>query len=188
SQADEEGRLFYVAAPRARRRLVVTAGGDDDEQPSRFLDEIDPIEGERPYASVPRGVHLPDIVAALRAVVCDPAAAAAERQAAAAELARLARAGVPGAHPDEWWGLAPLSDDGPVADPDRPVPVSPSRIEPYLRCGLRALMAQLGARDDDQVGASLGTLIHEVSAAAPDADLPTLERLLDERWHTLDFG
>jgi superfamily I DNA/RNA helicase/RecB family exonuclease len=188
-QVAEERRLFYVAATRARRRLVVTAVGGDDEQPSRFLDEIDPIEGERPYATVPRGVHLPDLVAALRAVVCDAAAPVLEREAAAAELARLARAGVTGAHPDEWWGLAPLSDDGPVADPDRPVTVSPSRIESYLRCELRALLAQLGARDDDQVGASLGTLIHDVAAvSAPDADLPTLERLLDERWHTVDFG
>jgi superfamily I DNA/RNA helicase/RecB family exonuclease len=188
-QVAEERRLFYVAATRARRRLVVTAVGGDDEQPSRFLDEIDPIEEERPYATVPRGVHLPDLVAALRAVVCDPAAPVLERKAAAAELARLARAGVTGAHPDEWWGLAPLSDDGPVADPDRPVTVSPSRIESYLRCELRALLAQLGARDDDQVGASLGTLIHDVAAvSAADADLPTLERLLDERWHTLDFG
>jgi len=187
-QIAEERRLFYVAATRARRRLVVTAVAGDDEQPSRFLDEIDPVEGERPYVSVPRGVHLPDLVATLRAVVCDPGAAAPERQAAAGELGRLARAGVAGAHPDEWWGLSPLSDDGPVADPERPVTISPSRIESYLRCELRALLTQLGARDDDQVGASLGTLIHDVSAAAPDADLPTLERLLDERWHTLDFG
>src|SRR5262249_29831895 len=188
-QIAEERRLFYVAATRARRRLVVTAVGGDDEQPSRFLDEIDPVEGERPYATVPRGMHLPDLVAAVRAVVCDPAAAAPERQAVAVELGRLASAGVTGAHPDEWWGLSPLSDDGPVADPDRPVTISPSRIESYLRCELRALLAQLGARDDDQVGASLGTLIHEVAAvAAADGALPTLERLLGARGATLDLG
>jgi superfamily I DNA/RNA helicase/RecB family exonuclease len=188
-QIAEERRLFYVAATRARRRLVVTAVSGDDEQPSRFLDEIDPLDDERPYASVPRGVHLPGLVAELRAVVCDPAAVRAERAAAAGELARLARAGVPGADPDEWWGVAALSDDGPVADPNRPVTVSPSRIESFLRCELRALLSQLGARDDDQIGASLGTLIHEVaSVAAPDADLPELERLLDERWASLDFG
>jgi superfamily I DNA/RNA helicase/RecB family exonuclease len=186
-QIAEERRLFYVAATRTRRRLVVTAVSGDDEQPSRFLDELDPLDGERPYAVVPRGVHLPGLVAELRAVVCDPAAP--EREAAADELARLARAGVPGAHPDEWWGVAALSDDGPVADPSRPVTVSPSRVESYLRCELRALLVQLGARDDDQIGASLGTLIHEVAAAAaPDASLPELERLLDQRWHSLDFG
>ncbi len=189
SQLAEERRLFYVAITRARRRLVVTAASGEDEQPSRFLDELDPIDTERPFATVPRGVHLPGLVADLRATVCDPAAAGAERAAAAAELARLAAAGVAGAHPATWWGLAPLSDDGPVADPDRPVPVSPSRIESFLRCGLRTLLAQLGARDDDDIGASLGTLIHEVAAqAGPEADLARLEELVDERWPTLDFG
>jgi superfamily I DNA/RNA helicase/RecB family exonuclease len=188
-QIAEERRLFYVAITRARRRLVVTAVSGDDEQPSRFLDELDPIDGERPYATLPRGVHLPGLVAELRAVVCDPTVSGVERGAAAGELGRLAQAGVPGAHPDEWWALPPLSDDGPVADPSRPVTVSPSRIESYLRCELRALLAQLGARDDDQIGASLGTLIHEVAALAPpEASLPEIERLVDERWHTLDFG
>ena len=39
---DEERRLFYVAATRARRRLIVTAvhSGDGEEQPSRFLGEL----------------------------------------------------------------------------------------------------------------------------------------------------
>ena len=188
-QIAEERRLFYVATTRARRRLVVTAVSGDDEQPSRFLDELDPVEDERPFATPPRGTHLPDLVAELRATVCDPARPRDEHSAAAAELARLAAAGVPGAHPDDWWGLAALSDPGPVADPSRPVPVSPSRIESFLRCELRALLAGLGARESDEIGASLGTLIHEVAAIAPEgADLPTYERLLDERWHVLDFG
>ena len=96
---------------------------------------------------------------------------------------------MPGAHPDDWWGLAPLSDDGPVADPAAPVPVSPSRIESFLRCELRSLLEQLGAREGDQIRETLGTLIHEVSAAAADtADLAELEALLDARWSRLDFG
>ncbi|MCU1659868.1 MAG: UvrD/REP helicase [Pseudonocardiales bacterium] len=185
----EERRLFYVAITRARERVVVTAVMGEEEQPSRFLDEVDPIEVERAPTAPQRGVHLPGLVAELRAVVCDPAAADADRQAGGAELARLAAAGVPGAHPDEWWGLADLSDDGPVADPGRPVPVSPSRIESFLRCELRTLLADLGARDGDQISASLGMLVHDVAATAPaGTDLPGFERLLDERWATLDFG
>jgi len=42
-QLAEERRLFYVAATRAREELVVTAVSGEDEQPSRFLDELDPI-------------------------------------------------------------------------------------------------------------------------------------------------
>ncbi|MEP6599364.1 MAG: ATP-dependent DNA helicase [Actinomycetota bacterium] len=186
-QLAEERRLFYVATTRARRRLVVTAVQGEDEQPSRFLDELDPTDGVRPFAAVPRGVHLPGLVAELRAVVCDPGTVG--RDAAARELARLASAGVPGADPDMWWGLAELSDPGPVADPDRPVPVSPSRIESFLRCELRAVLLDLGAKSDDDIGASLGTVVHDVAAAAPpEADVAALERLLDERWPLLDFG
>ena len=161
-----------------------------DEQPSRFLDELDPVDGDRPLRlSRLGGVHLPGLVAELRAAVCDPSRRRRRPRAAAAQLARLAIAGVAGADPDQWWGLAPLSDARAGGRPRPPVPVSPSRIESFLRCELQALLEQLGARDDDEIGASLGTLIHEVAATAPpEADLATLEALVDERWHRLDFG
>ena len=188
-QLAEERRLFYVAATRARERLVVTAVSGDEEQPSRFLDELDPVDGERPLTHPRRGTHLGALVAELRAVVCDPAADPIDRDAAAGELSRLAQAGVRGADPEEWWGLAPLSDDGPVADPDRPVAVSPSRIESFLRCELRTVLQDLGARDGDSISQSLGNLVHEIAATAPpDATQDELEARLDEQWHALDFG
>jgi superfamily I DNA/RNA helicase/RecB family exonuclease len=192
-QLAEERRLFYVAVTRARSRLVVTAVSGEDEQPSRFLDELDPVDGVRELSRVPTGVHLSGLVAELRAVACDPSADPADRAAAAEQLARLARAGVRGAHPDQWWGLVELSNPGPVVAPAEPVAVSPSRIEAFLRCELRALLEQLGARDADPSAASLGSLIHEVAAIATAAvddglpDLALVERLLDERWHTLPF-
>ncbi len=138
-QLAEERRLFYVAVTRARRRLLVTAvsggGGAALTIPRRA--------GSAGRAASARhlgygGMHLPGLVAELRAAVCDHTLEAAERADAAAELARLAAAGVSGAHPDDWWGLAALSDDGPVADPAAPVSISPSRIESFLRCELRA--------------------------------------------------
>jgi superfamily I DNA/RNA helicase/RecB family exonuclease len=185
----EERRLFYVAATRARSRLVVTAVSDDDNQPSRFLDELDPAEADRLPPATPRGVHLPDLVAELRMAVCDPARTPDDRSAAAAALARLAADRVAGADPSEWWGLDPLSDDRPVIDADAPVVVSPSRVEAFLRCELRALLSDLGAKDGDHISASLGTLVHAVAADAPgDASLADLERLLDAGWDQLDFG
>src|SRR3954452_16143872 len=48
AQLAEERRLFYVAVTRARRRLVVTAVTGEEQQPSRFLDELDPVEEDRP--------------------------------------------------------------------------------------------------------------------------------------------
>ncbi|PZS37055.1 MAG: ATP-dependent helicase [Pseudonocardiales bacterium] len=188
-QLAEERRLFYVAVTRARTRVVVSAVSGDEEQPSRFLDEIDPVDGDRPLATVPRGVHLPGLVAELRSVACDPGAPDHDRGEAAGALGRLAAAGVAGAHPDHWWGLAGLSDDGPVADPGAPVSVSPSKIDAYLRCEVRALLSDLGATDGDLISASLGTVVHAVAAEAPaDAGAEELERLLDARWNTLDFG
>ena len=188
-QLAEERRLFYVAATRARRDLVVTAVSGDEEQPSRFLDELVPVEGDRPLTPAHRGVHLGGLVAELRAAVCDPTEPEDIRAAAAAELGRLAAAGVRGADPDTWWGLAEVSDDRPVADPDRPVPVSPSRIDSFLRCELRTVLQDLGAKDGDTISASLGTLVHEVAATAPpDAPLSQLEELLDAQWPGLEFG
>ena len=188
-QLAEERRLFYVAVTRARRRLVVTAVSGQDEQPSRFLDELDPIDGERDVTIPPRGVHLPGLIAELRAAVCDPSVTRRERSAAASELARLAVESVPGADPDDWWGLAGPSIEGPMADPDRPVRISPSRIDSFLVCELRDVLRAVGASDGDQISASLGTLIHDVAAkASPDADLDEFERLLDDGWGQLDFG
>jgi RecB family exonuclease len=187
-QLAEERRLFYVAATRAREHLVVTAVSADDEQPSRFLDELDPIDGERPLAVPKRGTHLTSLVAELRAVVCDPSATNEIRQTAAAELARLVSASVRGADPDTWWGLAPVSHDSPPVDPNRPVPISPSRIDAFLKCELRALLQDLGARDGDTLSASLGTLVHDVAARLdPDATQDEVEALLDERWGGLEF-
>ncbi|MGI8677803.1 MAG: ATP-dependent helicase [Jatrophihabitans sp.] len=188
-QLAEERRLFYVAATRARRRLVVTAVAGDEEQPSRMLDELDPTDGTRALEAPIRGVHLPGLVAELRAVACSADADDTGRRAAAAELARLSAAGVPGADPDDWWGLAPLSTDAGVADPARPVRVSPSRVESFFDCELRTLMQDLGVRDDTVVAASLGTVIHELAANAPDdQSLDDFEKQLAAVWSDIDFG
>ncbi|MBV9594525.1 MAG: ATP-dependent helicase [Actinobacteria bacterium] len=185
----DERRLFYVAVTRARRRLVVTAVAGEDEQPSRLLDELDPVDGARPAVAAARPADLIGVVAELRAAVCDPAQPLAVRASAASELARLAEAGVRAADPDRWWGLADVSDDGPLADPLRLVPVSPSRIDAFRLCELRTVLTQLGASDRDRVAASLGTVIHDVARVAPPgAELSEFERLLDERWSSIDFG
>ncbi|GAB2487680.1 ATP-dependent helicase [Jatrophihabitans fulvus] len=188
-QLAEERRLFYVAATRARRRLVVTAVAGDEEQPSRLLDELDPTDGTRAAQPPKLGVHLPGLVSELRAVVCDAAAADADRRAAAAQLSRLAAGGVPGADPDEWWGLAPLSTEAGAADPDRPVRVGPSRIEQFLTCELRTLLLGLGVTGGESAAADLGTLVHDLAATAdPDQTLQEFEARLDARWHEIDFG
>jgi superfamily I DNA/RNA helicase len=66
AQLAEERRLFYVAVTRARQRLVVTAVRGEEEQPSRFVDELEPTEDERPLTRPQRPMHLGGLVAHLR--------------------------------------------------------------------------------------------------------------------------
>lgn len=196
---DEERRLFYVATTRARRRLVATAvasatvgGSDGEEQPSRFLYELvhsedgagadggagsdDSAAGERggsrtglPVAQVPRALTLPALVAELRTAVVDPASPAGRRRAAAAELARLAAAGVPGAHPDQWWGVRSLSDERPLVEPGEPVRVTPSGMESALRCSLRWLLERHGGSAPASAAQGVGNLVHAAAMLARDA-------------------
>jgi len=176
---DEERRLFYVAVTRARRTLLVTAIRTEDELPSRFLDELDPLPAgrDRLPTPAPRPITLPALVAELRAVVTDPKQAEPRRRAAAGQLARLAGEGVPGAHPDQWWGLAPLSTGEPLVDPGRPVRVSPSEVDRFAACELRWLLETAGARGPRSPAQSVGTALHEVAALAADPALATEEAL-----------
>ena len=165
----EERRLFYVAVTRARRLLVVTATRDDEEQPSRFLDELEPIEAdERPLSRLPRRLDLAALVAELRATVTAeaPAVDNTRRRAAAAQLARLASAGVRGADPCEWYGFLPLSDDGPLRAAGEPVRVSPSRLESFDRCELRWLLESSGGTAGESSAQGIGTLIHALAEQA----------------------
>ncbi len=173
TQLAEERRLFYVAATRARPRLLVTAVLGDEEQPSRFLDELDPVDGERSLTEraprrAPEPVWWPNC-APRCATRTAPARCARQPPA---ELARLAGAGVRGADPDDWWGLAELSDDGPVArsgPSGAGQPVAHRQRSCAANC---APCCRISApRDGDAISASLGTLVHEVAATAPpDAD------------------
>ncbi|WP_298991465.1 UrvD/REP family ATP-dependent DNA helicase [uncultured Pseudokineococcus sp.] len=200
----DERRLLHVAVSRARRRLVCTAVADGDLRPSPFLDVVVPPPPARPGGEadgeveertrVPRQVSLPALVAELRQVLTTPdggrdgsgRAVDEERRAgAAAELARLAAAGVPGADPDDWYGLAPLSDPGPLHPGDEPVPVSPSKVEQHGACPLRWVLEASGAVAQESSSAGVGTLVHDLVATAPDADRAALGAELDRRWHEL---
>ena len=171
----EERRLFYVAVTRARLHLLATAVRSDDQQPSRFLDELVPSErDERPLTRVPRGLDLPSVVAELRAVVTTPNAdePAGRRAAAAAQLARLAAAGVPGADPRDWYGLASLSDDRPLVDDAELVRLSPSRLEAFVRCPLRWLLESAGGTSGDSTSQGIGTLVHALAQQVADDGVP----------------
>ncbi|MEV0087204.1 ATP-dependent DNA helicase [Saccharopolyspora sp. NPDC050642] len=190
----EERRLLLVAASRARRNLLVSAVRGEDEQPSRFLDELegvvsDPDAVERPIARPERGLALGDLVGELRRVVCDAEAEPGRRQRAAAQLARLANAGVPGASPEAWYGLPESSTAAPLVTGDDPVKVSPSTVEILAKCPLRWLVERHGGQDTAELAAVTGTLVHAlVQAAADGADTAQLHKALDDAWESVDAG
>ncbi|HVN13438.1 MAG TPA: PD-(D/E)XK nuclease family protein, partial [Kineosporiaceae bacterium] len=182
---DDELRLFHVAVTRARRHLLVTAVSSPDELPSPLLDLVDPLPDDvevRAVSEVPRVPTLASLVAQLRAVAVDAEQPPRRRLAAAQRLAGLAAAGVPGAHPEEWYGLAPLSDARPLRLPGEQVRVSPSKVEQFDRCPLRWLLeTAAGGGRGPTASTALGTLVHEIASEVPDGDHARLAELLQER-------
>jgi len=169
---DDEGRIVWpddhedgrAPEPPAATPLVAQRSGDDGVP-------------ELPLARPPRALTLPALVAELRTAATDPASPS-RKHAAAAELARLAAAGVPGAHPDDWWGLRPLSDERPLAEDGEPVRVTPSTMESALRCGLRWLLERHGGAAPASAAQGVGNLVHAAAMIAEDAATDR-ERLIE---------
>ncbi|CAM3489545.1 UrvD/REP family ATP-dependent DNA helicase [Isoptericola cucumis] len=210
----DELRAFAVAVSRARRRLIVTAVEDAEDAPSAFLDLVAPPDGPggEHRGEGPRRVNvgppldLRGVVAAARAELvqavsrgeaagtADGASAtgddtrAPRTRTAAALLADLAASGVAEADPRTWYGVAATSSDAPLWGPDDLVTVSPSKVETVSTCALRWAFESAGATAPDATHQTLGTLVHEIAEALPDAPLHRLRAELDRRWPELALG
>lgn len=190
----EERRLFRLAISRARDVVLVSAVRGEDEQPSRFLDELVVTDGDldlpvHPVSSVGRALAAADVVGELRRVVCSDAEPESRRRRAARQLARLAAANVPGAHPRSWYGLPEVSSSQPLWSADDEVRVSPSTVEWLTRCPLRWLVERLGGTDSIELPSLTGTLVHALAqAAAEGADAEALKAALDRAWVAVDAG
>lgn len=186
----DETRLFHVAVTRASARLIVTAVGNEDEQPSPYLDLVDPppehrrlADEVRPHTDVARTMNLPGLIGSLRRDIVHPEPAVAEP--ALQVLAAAVREGVRGADPSGWWALRELSSHEPVRPADAPVRVSPSKVEYFHQCGLRWFLTASGGEGEPVGAASVGTLVHDVVAVAPDAPLDELTASIDAQWSRL---
>lgn len=191
----DELRSFAVATSRARRSLLVTAVADADAQPSPFLDLVQPpdagdgdpgddVDPRRTVAPAP--LDLRGLVATLRArlegAVARDGAPDAE---AAALLARLAREGVEGADPADWYGLEPVSSERPLWHSGEKVPVSPSKAETVTTCALRWALEAAGGTVAEGTGQTLGTLVHAIAEALPRGTEAEMLAELDRRWPEL---
>ncbi|UYP17788.1 ATP-dependent helicase [Rhodococcus sp. Z13] len=203
----DERRLFLVACSRARTQVLVTAvdsvTSDAELVPSRFVDELRLSEdaehtGDELAEPVPEEVRtrvlaLSALVAELRSVVCDPEIAEHEperQRRAAQQLARLARAGVRGAHPDDWYGTSDPSTSDPLWDPDDDaVRLSPSTVEQLVTCPLRWMFERHGGSDGENSFAVTGTLVHTlVQALAGRIPPDRIDQALEKAWDSVDLG
>lgn len=195
----DERRLLVAALGRARSRVLVTAvdgDGDDGAIPSTFCDELTALASERPDPPdrdvvpvvAPRVLAPTAVVGRLRALACAPpdAVSDAVRNCAAAQLARLAAAGIPGAAPEEWHATTEPSTDEPLWDGDgHVVTMSPSTLQTLVDCPLRWLLERHGGSDGRDVRSALGSLVHALVASPASAQqrLDELERV----WAELPF-
>ncbi|AKK10546.1 DNA/RNA helicase, superfamily I [Corynebacterium uterequi] len=108
----------------------------------------------------PRILAPSSLIAELRRCVCDPQARDDARRQAARQLARLAAAGVPGAHPDSWASTTTASTEVPLRDLSRPARLSPSKLEKLLQCPLSAVLGSVEDEDHSRLAADRGTLAH----------------------------
>ncbi|MFW7404558.1 MAG: 3'-5' exonuclease, partial [Rothia mucilaginosa] len=139
-----------------------------------------------------------------------PEASAYRLDAASRTLARLANAQAPGAAPDEWWGLLPLSStellfahrpadhaadhaepgenygEEPAENPGRrTITLSPSRLETIHSSPLDWLVSAARAEAQTDLSRSLGTLVHAIAEEYPTGTLEELQTALDERISSL---
>ncbi|OBF02044.1 ATP-dependent DNA helicase [Mycobacterium sp. 852002-10029_SCH5224772] len=198
----EERRLLVAAMGRARRRLLVTAvdsdaGGADHAAalPSPFFFEIaqwadeDVEHGAPQPLSAPRVLSAAALVGRLRGVVCAPDGAVDEldRDCAATQLARLAKAGVPGADPAGWHGLTPVSTGEPLRDADDVVTLTPSTMQTLADCPLRWLAERHGGTNPRDLRSTIGSVVHALIAEPRRSDAELLAEL-ERAWRHLPFA
>ncbi|KRE50545.1 DNA helicase UvrD [Arthrobacter sp. Soil736] len=186
----DELRSFSAAVSRAKEVLICTAVASEDEQPSSFLDYVAPLmpdQDARGFTPVERPLTLRALVAELRQHAQLADRSAAESDEAVRVLARLATVDppVPGAHPDTWWGLAPLSSEERVVPPGGTVYVSPSKVESVQKSPLDWFIQAAGGEAATDFARSLGTLVHAIAQDLPDASGAEYLAELVTRWPSL---
>jgi superfamily I DNA/RNA helicase len=186
----DELRSFSTAVSRAREVLICTAVASEDEQPSSFLDYVAPLrpgQDSRGFTPVERPLTLRALVAELRQYAQLDGRFAAESEEAVRVLGRLATADppVPGAHPDTWWGLAPLTSDDRIVPPGGTVYVSPSKVETVQKSPLDWFIQAAGGEAATDFARSLGTLVHSIAQDLPEGSGSEYLAELVRRWPAL---
>lgn len=185
SELPDELRMLYKAIGAAGEHLLVSATDSEDNQISQFigltLGEIPATNGYSAEKLTLRGM-----AANLRRTLAS-AQDDSSLDSAALGLARLASAGVPGAHPDSWYGMLPLSTMEPLVNLDEDsVTLRPSQLESFVKCPLHWFLNSHGG-GDKTFSANLGTLVHKALELGTEMSEEKLWQLVESKWHTLSF-
>ena len=174
-ELDDEIRLFYKAIGSASEEVIITAMLSQEEQPSQFF-EILGLTPER--IDQPISFDLRRLVGSYRRQL------AAGDLSVAPLLAALSLVNVPGAHPQNWQGLLPISTTEPLVEEGEAIRFSPSRLEAFEKCPVHWFIQNFGG-DGSGFEASLGTLLH--AALEVSSNEAELEQYVQSNWHTLEF-
>ncbi len=179
----DELRLLARALSRATSRVIVTAVDDDDTGPSVFFEFLPDPERH----TVDHPLSLRGLVARHRRTLTERPARDAGVVHAARQLALLADADVPGAAPEQWYGVLEPTSTGPLRDLEKEdVRVSPSRLHALEECELNWVIGDLGG-DPGGATAGLGTIIHAALEHAGDSTEESLWAHVESRWGELVF-
>jgi RecB family exonuclease len=162
--------------------------------PSPFCYELaavasDPDPVDDAPIRTPRVLASTALIGRLRAVVCAPKDAVddAVRACAAAQLARLADAGVAGADPAHWYAMTPLSTEDALWDSgDHVVTLSPSTLQMLTDCPLRWLLERHGGTGGRDTRSVIGSLLHALVADSGKTESQLLNEL-EKFWDKLPF-
>ncbi|HWD46085.1 MAG TPA: ATP-dependent DNA helicase [Actinomycetota bacterium] len=165
---DAERRRFTLAASRARDRVVLTASRVDGRgEPSRFLRELGLELPADPPAADATPLGSLEAAGALRRVAGDRDRPAAERLAAATNLAAIG-----GVDPATWWWRRDYTvDPEPIAAEGR-LRTSYSRIGTYEDCHLRYFFGSVAGLDDrSSYQMAFGRLMHTIFELAANGEV-----------------
>jgi RecB family exonuclease len=203
---EDELRMFALSLSRAQTHVIVSATRDDDALPSPFFRLLKAVGEPSPEwnidASSQRDVPLSlrGIVGSLRrslasSMVVSSPSPRDEVEALSSALAELAEADVPGASPEEWYGMLGPSTPEPLVDfdaePDVLVSVSPSKLEAWEKNQLGWFISStVGSQSSAAMG--VGSLFHSVIEAVGLGNITVLSpeslwKPIEQRWHELAF-
>ena len=181
----DELRMFALAVSRARSVVILTAVANDDEAPS-VLFSLAPKGTPAIDVSAMSPLSLRGLTGRLRRDLVQPGRTIGDRAAAASGLARLSEERVPGANPDDWHGLLPISTTEPMYADDEKVPVSPSRLAAFEESPLDWFLDTVsGSQSSTAMG--MGTILHWAMETASSSDLEALWLAVESRWSELLF-